>query len=278
MFAEVTVPADKMVLYCTTQLMCDRGGGVQSSGTGFFFDVRRAAKDPPKPVLVTNQHVVEGAASGSFLLRIAEAVGGKYRPTKQAARVRFEAAEVPWVRHPDGLDLCALPLAGTLAEVQKTVGPPFCPLFDTGHIPSEDVLQSMGAFEHVVMVGYPIGLFDPVNQFPLVRRGITAYQPALDWQGRPEGLVDIAAFPGSSGSPIVAWRETTRPGPNGPYELHFESKLLGILWGGPQFNAQGEVHIEAAPTSTLATSSTRIPTHLGQYIKARELLRFRDLI
>lgn len=52
------------------------------------------------------------------------------------------------------------------------------------------------------MVGYPIGLADARNNYPIFRKGYTAAHPAVDFNEDGIGLVDMACFPGSSGSPI----------------------------------------------------------------------------
>jgi hypothetical protein len=48
--------------------------------------------------------------------------------------------------------------------------------------------------------------------------------------------------------------------------------LLGILYGGPQFKANGEIEVVEVPTSKSAWLTIKMPMHLGYYIKAEELL------
>ena len=45
-------------------------------------------------------------------------------------------------------------------------------------------------------------LIDEVNNKPVVRKGITATDIRLDYNGRKEFLIDAACFHGSSGSPV----------------------------------------------------------------------------
>jgi hypothetical protein len=56
----------------------------------------------------------------------------------------------------------------------------------------------------VMFVGYPLGLYDEVNNLPIMRCGRIASHPLVDFNGRPEFLVDAQVFPGSSGSPVFA--------------------------------------------------------------------------
>ena len=54
----------------------------------------------------------------------------------------------------------------------------------------------------VTMVGYPSGLWDSKNNYPIVRQGNIATPPNVDFNGKEEFLIDIALYPGSSGSPV----------------------------------------------------------------------------
>ena len=80
---------------------------------------------------------------------------------------------------------------------------------DDSFIYSNTQLESLMAVEDVIMVGYPIGLADDIHNLPLIRSGITASHPAIDFRCKPEGVVDMACFPGSSGSPVFLYNQTT---------------------------------------------------------------------
>ncbi|MCG9134239.1 trypsin-like peptidase domain-containing protein [Candidatus Poribacteria bacterium] len=58
----------------------------------------------------------------------------------------------------------------------------------------------------IIFVGYPEGLYDPVNNLPLIRKGSIASMPNVDFNGKGQIIIDAQIFPGSSGSPVfVAW-------------------------------------------------------------------------
>ena len=119
----------------------------------------------------------------------------------------------------------------------------------------------------VFMVGYPIGLWDNVHNRPLIRRGITATDPRLDFEGRPEFVVDMASFPGSSGSPVI------RPNAPGSSLLASGGHLMGVLYAGPMWSADGSIEVEQTPTQVGV--SVRVPSHLGYILKGhlvKELL------
>ena len=51
-------------------------------------------------------------------------------------------------------------------------------------------------------------------------------------------------------------------------------KLLGILWGGPQYTAEGEIRVVPVPSAMQPVALSRIPNNLGYCIKAEQLLEF----
>ena len=56
-------------------------------------------------------------------------------------------------------------------------------------------------------------------------------------------------------------------------------KLLGVLWGGPQFNAVGELQIVPVPTANALSREialSRIPMNLGYCVRADELHWFEE--
>jgi hypothetical protein len=135
------------------------------------------------------------------------------------------------------------------------------------------------ALEDVIMVGYPIGLWDSVNNMPVFRRGVTATHPYLDYESRKEFLVDMACFPGSSGSPVLLYNATGYMTRDGTHHIgQSRIKLLGTLYAGPQFDAQGELHIVPVPIATKAIAVSRIPINIGLVIRAERVLELAPVI
>ena len=132
----------------------------------------------------------------------------------------------------------------------------------------------MPALQEIVMVGYPNGIWDSVNNQPVFRKGITSTHPELEYNGKPEFLIDAACFNGSSGSPVFILdigKITTLSGGTtiGPSRV----KLLGILYAGPQHVASGEVHtVEVGTKKDMAF--TAIPNNLGNVVSSKALLDF----
>ncbi len=228
------------------------------------------------PVLITNKHVIEGAVQGTFYVHeVISDVSGKPTPAPTSFSITVPDFEKVWVGHPGDIDLCAMPFE-PLSQQAATAGKNiFYIPFDENLLPSQAQLENLAAMEEIIMVGYPIGLWDSVSNLPLLRRGITASHPAADFNGKPWGVVDIAAFPGSSGSPVLILNQGTYAIPTG---VAVGSRLifLGVLFAYPQHKADGSIEIIDIPTKQVPIARTPLPAHLGYYIKAREILELKQ--
>jgi hypothetical protein len=170
-----------------------------------------------------------------------------------------------------------MPIAPILEAANKESKRLFYVSLDKSLIPTKAEFDDMVLMEEITMVGYPNGIWDSVNNMPVFRRGITATHPNLDWNGKPEFLIDAACFPGSSGSPVFLFNQlgfATKTGGMtiGPGRL----KLLGILYAGPQHTVSGEVKIVTVPTQNVPMAISSIPNNLGMVIKATKLDAFEQ--
>jgi len=268
-----TTSFSSQLFYCTVRVTGHKPNGETSIGTAFFFKFN-LGDNRDVLMLVTNKHVIAGCTRGNFLLHEQD------RQTKQPAgsfTVELDNFEALWLKHPGDVDLCAMPVVPIMHVAEEQGKVVYLQTFVETHIPSPKSLDSLTAIEDVIMVGYPIGLWDSANNFPLLRKGITASHPAVDFNNRPEGFVDIAAFPGSSGSPVLILNEGSYPTRKG---LAFGSRclLLGVLHAGPQYKPDGTLEIVEIPTLQLPVVRTTRPVHLGIYAKSRELLTIKQTL
>ena len=97
-------------------------------------------------------------------------------------------------------------------------------------------------------------LTDGRTGLPVIRKGVTAYHPGMDFNGKSLGLLDITSYPGSSGSPVLIYNQGSYPTQNG-ITIGNRGIFLGILIG----YSPGATDIEHADL------------HLGAYIKAKAL-------
>ncbi len=256
--------------HCTVRIECETPQGF-STGSGFFFECLDYGEQSV-PVIVTNKHVVAGSINGWFHLTTKGSDGS---PRSGAhVRIAVPSVESLWVGHPDpNVDLCVMPI-NPLIEHAKSLGHEvhFVSLVKS-LIPDEGELRDLGALEDILMIGYPNGIWDSVNNQPIFRRGVSATDPKLDYLGKTEFLIDAACFPGSSGSPVFLYNDGTWTSRTmGRVIGGTRIKLLGLLYAGPQHRAEGEIRIVDSPLQQRPIAVSMIPNNLGSVIKSKRLL------
>lgn len=257
----------EQMMFNTVRLVTDSG-----CGTGSYFNFRFG--DATVPVIITNKHVVNNNCheKTTFFLHT-KGVDGNPDNNIQITY------ETNWVFHTDK-DICYCYINPLFEEIKHRFGKSmFYIANDESIIPSSKNLRDLSALEELVMVGYPIGLWDAKNNFPIFRKGFTACHPAIDFNNDGIGLVDMACFPGSSGSPIYILNEGGyRDKKGNTYLGKSRLMLLGYLFAGPQYSATGNIIIQDIPTQQSVTTTTPIMANLGYYVKSSAILDFKKHI
>ena len=255
--------------HLTSRIEAYDAAGRQSIGTGFFFGFR-IDNDNSFIALITNKHVLHGAKNAIInvsRMKDGQPSFGEYN------KWTIEGVDKNIVGHPDpAIDIAGFPVGSILNQMVDAGQPPFFQHLQAENIPSDKAIQSLSAVEDILMIGYPTGVWDSTHNIPIIRRGITATPYARDYEGRPEFMIDCACFPGSSGSPVIIASQGSYPMKDGGIAMGTRLFLLGLLWGGPQYTAEGEIVARPAPTSVVPVSISRIPTNLGFCLKAHLIL------
>ncbi|MEQ1881892.1 MAG: hypothetical protein ABL878_13070 [Burkholderiales bacterium] len=118
-----------------------------------------------------------------------------------------------------------------------------------------------------MMIGCPRGIYDEFNRIPIVRRGVTATPLRMAYQGNQEFLVDMACFPGSSGSPVFVFDRGSFIDRTGYHAGSSRLFFVGVLYSGPTVTNSGEIILNQQPSVNVSTMM-----HLGQVIKSTEVL------
>jgi Trypsin-like peptidase domain len=264
--------ASEQIAYSTARIECHLPDAQVSQGTGFFFRFREAGTRHV-PCLVTNRHVLDGAVSGTIWFHVADE-HGTLKPN-HCYQMNIQGLEAQCMGHPDpNVDLAVLPVGGMLEQIQRDGLEPFLISIPRSMLPSEEDLNGFTAIEKVVMVGYPLGLWDERNQLPIFRRGITATHPSIDFNGRPEFMIDAACFPGSSGSPVFLWNLGSYTNRTDVLVVGSRVKFLGVLHAGPVHTVDGTIEVIDIPTRQEVLARSSIPTNLGIVLKSRLLADF----
>jgi hypothetical protein len=187
--------------FSVAQLECFRGNELIARATGFFY----AAEGDV--YLVTSRHVVLDEDAG-------------HRPNRLKLRLHTDPTDIRkngvyvvplyerdgerrWLEHPThgaAVDVVAIPLDADRLRTDFVVTP-FGP---ESQVPDDAVIQ---VGEDVVVIGYPLGLYDVEYNLPLVGRGTLASFYPIPFEGHPYFLIECRLHAGCSGSPVL-----TKPG------------------------------------------------------------------
>lgn len=269
----MSLSISEQLMYSTVRLECELLGGGRSVGTAFFFALPHQEEDKHIPLIVTNKHVVKDATKGKFLLTQADEdenpLDANHIP------VELDDFENRWIFHPEkDVDLCVMTFAPIYYEVEKMGKRLFYRQIDISMVKTPKELSELVAIEEITMIGYPNGIWDSLNNKPIIRRGITATHPKFDYNGKEELMIDAACYGGSSGSPVFILNEGAYTTRNSTFLGNSRVIFLGVLYAGPQVSIEGDIVVEDVPTAQRAVSYSRVMMNLGIVIKAHKLLDF----
>ena len=197
------------LLYTTVPILVSKRDGSISTATGFIFSVVESEQSSI-PLLITNYHVLEGAAQGFIELHI----GNNGIPSDKTVRVDFDQS-IAESNKLGQLDLVAIPIASAVNDLQTKGIELFYRSIDQSIIPDADIINEFSAIESVTFIGYPSSIYDQHNKMPIIRQGITATPIWNNFGGEECFLIDAGVFPGSSGSPVFIYNQGAYPTANG---------------------------------------------------------------
>jgi len=257
----------EVIRMSTIRIECEVPNGV-SAGTGFFWRTFEC-NGVYGEVIVTNKHVIKDATLGRLRFTLANA-NGRGPDMGNIFTLEIPEFEKLWIHHPDPkIDIAVLPAVPILAFAAKKTGRPiFVGSYGEELCPTDTQIHKMCGAEKVLIVGYPNGIWDHVNNQPVMRSGILASGYEYDWMGKPEFLVDAAIYSGSSGSPVficdigsVQTRDGTTMGAS-------RILFLGVIHSTYLHTAEGIPEPAPIPTGKTMVS---VPNNLGIAIKAEKV-------
>lgn len=258
--------ADEL-LYSTINLVRFKDGIPVGTGTGFFW-TKQVGNERELTVIITNKHVVHNADWIQATCHEANEDGSG--PSGRIAECRVGNGPSTIIMHPnEAIDLCAIIFGDIINQAAANGRSLFYKTVSAENVPDEEAWELFDSIEDVIMVGCPRGIYDQHNNIPIVRRGITATPLSKFYEGRPEFMVDMACFPGSSGSPVyMLQRGGYFDRKAGVYTLAgARFYFLGVLYCGPVITHDGRVVLSQQPKITFDAMM-----HLGQVIRSSALL------
>lgn len=271
--------ASRQLLHTTIRIEAKTQDGT-CMGTGFFLDL--SDKDGYQlPVIVTNRHVIKNAVEGHLVFSVID-TSGKLLREKYLCQI-VGGFQNSWVLHPNSdVDLCALPMAVIVTDYEKRNPGKhlFYKTLSLSMLPKKEDIENLSAIEEIIMIGYPNGLWDEVNNAPIVRKGLTATSLEYDYCGRSEFLIDAACYPGSSGSPVLIFNDGVFTQKKSAV-FGTRVLLLGVMYAGPIIGMNGDIvkiipeRIEAEPN---LKSISQGYLNLGFVIKSEQLRVFQSIL
>lgn len=224
-----------------------------TSGTGFFYKVAHPVTNVAKVVILTNKHVVRDSAVVQFVLSSAPAVADLDAHHQPKNRLDHQ---ITWplagnlIVHPDPeIDLCAIDITIPYGQLLQSGRQLRSMCIDSTWLPNPQDRLGLRDIEQVLVIGYPIGLWDGHNNMPIARRGTTATHPLARYAGKSNFLVDVAAFQGSSGSPVFTYESPMFRQSDGSYTPGTKVNLVGVVWGVIEQTVTGQLEAVEIPSA-----------------------------
>lgn len=273
-----------------------------SVGTGFLLQAQLTSGGSVI-FLITNKHVIKNANEVKFFLTKAEKViqiekidstfTGKIKSFFSGEKEYDKRRDTPklgykhevslkiegWFDHPDDdIDLTLINLSPTLNEFYRDGQEPFIRTIPLESIPPKEELEKLDALEEIIFIGYPTGIFDTKNLFPIIRKGITATPIYADFCDKPLFLIDASVFPGSSGSPVFIYNKSGYSDKQGNVFIGGgRAFFCGVISSGYFRNEEGNIEFKEIPTKIQPILKKSEMIDLGIVIKSekvKELLNF----
>jgi hypothetical protein len=216
----------------TTPALLLSGARQVSQGTAFLYATTKPnGTDIDMVFLVTNYHVV----TGNEPLSPARSQGDRLQFYFHASRtdpssyfpvnipLYTKAGDPIWIRsleYPEA-DVVLVPIVSSLYDGRGQLF-----VFSEAHTLVD---MKMRPASQAVLLGYPYGFFDTRNFLPVWKTGHLASEPTVDFQGQPVFLVDVSAFPGMSGAPVVGVSNGVYENEAGEMMTGIQKRLLGIF-------------------------------------------------
>jgi hypothetical protein len=227
-------------------------------GTGFFYKTLHPTAGIAKVLVVTNKHVVRGAEEVQFVLSSAPSLtdlDDHRQPIGKTDHLVTWPLNGNLYPHPDcDTDLCGIDVTIPVGQVIRTGRQLRVMTLDASWLPKPAERNIMRDVEQVLVVGYPRGIWDEYNNMPIARLGTTATHPLACYQGKRDFLVDVAAFQGSSGSPVFAFETPMFRQHGGSYSPGTKARFIGVIWGVVECTVEGELKLIEIPSA-----ATQVP-------------------
>jgi V8-like Glu-specific endopeptidase len=238
----------------TVRIMAGKNGHEPFSvGTGFYYKVQQPNTNMAKIFILTNKHVIKGADYIRFVHSYADSlenIDEHHQPIGRVDKTEQLPIASFIVNHPSpDIDLCAIDITLILAPILQSGKKLRAMYLDYSWIIKDEDKKNVRDIEQVLVVGYPRGIWDQHNNMPISRIGNTATHPLANYQNKRNFLIDVAAFQGSSGSPVFSYEAPMFRQASGAYTPGTKVNLIGVIWGVVESSVEGDLKIAEVPSA-----------------------------
>jgi len=268
---------DRQLLYTTTKLVNKTMNGEEKHSTGFVYNFKTSNNHTVRTI-ITCKHCIENYATieANFCLD-----DGNEMPIDNIPyKFNFSSENsICIVKHPDNnIDLVALIFSIDNKIFLSGKNQPFFLSLEKEVLPSKECIEKFSFVEDILMIGYPQGIWDKYNNKPIVRKGITATPIKFDFNNKPDFLIDIASFHGSSGSPVYLYVPSAHAEQNGFVTGDEKLFLIGIFKGGWEEVTSETTIVKGKLKDELVDIKIRLPINLGFAIKSSAIEEMNEII
>lgn len=234
------------LVHSTLQIIVEKQDDSISSGTGFMLLFEHNF-----PCLITNKHVVN--LFKKVFVRFTKSDENQNPLLGQFIKCDITNCLADAIPHPDSkVDLVAIPLEPILRVIEENHLQAFMYFYSFDRIPNADDWKWICPGKDVLIVGYPFGLSDRKNNLPVVRKGVIATVPTVNFDKVHGFLVDTFSSKGSSGSPIIAMRYGNRVNlDTGEIKTFEDFRIIGINYEAYFFNKSVRLIEDGEPSEQL---------------------------
>lgn len=190
----------EQTLFSTLRIeLLDDKDKLQSIGTGFM--IRIDFPQNPKEaliLLVSNKHILAGRQRFTITFHRRQ-INSDLPQLKETLIYHTANYREGLFLHPDPkIDLACVNISSVISELHSKIY--FKCLTRTVFANFNEPELEPG--QRVIFVGYPENRYDQKHNLPILRSGVIASHPKLNYNGEEQFLIDAQVFPGSSGSPV----------------------------------------------------------------------------
>lgn len=251
------------LFFTTTMIEAFNDHGNNAVGTGFFWR-HQLGTNSVCDFIVTCRHVVAGFTNAVFSFVASK--DGKPSLGNKCQHTCINFDRLTFFHPNSNIDITLIPLKPIVDSLRDAGVIPYYVAFAEDAIPTQEQVKELSAIQPIVFVGYPSGIRDESNFIPVCRRGIAATPYVLNFSGLPLFLIDASVFPGSSGSPVLAYDEVLAPR-DGMLVARSRSYLLGIVSSAYFRQEDGEVRFVRTPSQFRPVVNQKQYLNIGTVIK-----------